>query len=74
MVIEEKAKKGHSLCTANVIVMNNFGNQRALMGTLIASVVILGSQYLRLYDGGLLESVDVMFRLHLDAASMLTPL
>ncbi len=73
MVIEEKAKMAHSLCTVNVIVMDNFGSQRALMGILIASVAILESQSLHPYDEGLLESVDVTFRLHLDAVSMLTP-
>lgn len=72
-VIGEKAKKEHSLCTVNVIVMNNFGSQQALMVTLTANDAVPESQSLHLYDGGLMEYVNVTFRLHLDAASMLTP-
>jgi hypothetical protein len=72
-VIMVRARRGRSWLRENAIETNSCGNQQALMEILIASVAILESPSLHPCDGCEWENVNVVFRLHLDAASMLTP-
>jgi hypothetical protein len=68
-----RGEKGCSWLRENAIVMNSCGNQQALMEILTANVAIPESPSLHLCDECVSENVSVVFRLHLDAASMLTP-